>query len=75
MWLSHILGLDNPSGAWYLWWSGFGGRVGIPTGFAFAYWRHHVCHVNRCVRFGRFQVAGKPTCRRHHPDLGVSFAD
>lgn len=24
-WLAHILGLDNATGAWYLFWSGFGG--------------------------------------------------
>jgi hypothetical protein len=23
-WLAHIAGIDDPSGRWYLWWSGLG---------------------------------------------------
>ena len=27
-WLTHILGLDDGSGRWYLWWSGMGANIG-----------------------------------------------
>ncbi len=71
-WLLHILGLDNLSGRWYAFWSGFGsdlGEVAIVGGLV-SLVRHRTCHVHRCWRLGRHQVAGTPhvVCRRHHPD-------
>lgn len=70
-WLSHVLGLDDVSGAWYAFWSGFGadlGEVAILTGLYSVYHRHR-CHVHRCWRLARRHVEGTTlvTCQRHHP--------
>jgi hypothetical protein len=39
-------------------------------GGAYAIVRRHNCHVQRCLRIGRHQVAGTTyvVCRKHHPD-------
>ena len=39
-------------------------------GGAYAILRRHNCHVQRCWRIGRHQVAGTTylVCRKHHPD-------
>lgn len=74
-WLGHILGLDNGSGAWYLWWSGFGanfGELSIVVGL-YALLRKHNCATHRCWRLGRHQWVDSSTglshalCRKHHP--------
>lgn len=64
--LAHITGIDNPSGRWYLFWSGFGGRVTF-LGFAAAVWHRHNCHAPGCPRIGKHVVNGTPWCSRHHP--------
>lgn len=75
MWtlLGHLLGLDNLSGPWYGFWSGFGSDVGEVTIFAglIAVYRRHNCHIRGCPRIGHHQVEGTEwvVCRRHHPDL------
>lgn len=78
-WLQHVLGLDNPSGPWELFWSGFGSDLGEWTIAAtpFVLWRRHNCHVKRCWRIGRHRVEGTPfvVCRRHHPDDHVTAQD
>jgi hypothetical protein len=71
-WIIHILGVDDVSGRWYGFWSGFGsdlGEAGIVVALG-AQVRRHNCHVHRCWRIGRHPVAGTTyvVCRRHHPD-------
>lgn len=75
-WLAHVLGLDNASGGWYLWWSGAGADLSefaIIGGF-FALYKRHTCHVDSprfCWRPGVYPVAGTGfrACRRHHPTV------
>lgn len=78
-WLAHVLGLDNGSGRWYLWWSGMGANLGefAIVGALFANVRRHNCHVKGCPRIGRFPVAGTRwvVCHRHHPERAPSAAD
>ena len=65
--IGHILGLDNASGAWYLWWSGVGADLGILGAVVGAYRRVN-CEVHGCWRLGRHATAaGHRVCRRHHP--------
>lgn len=68
--LAHILGLDNASGGWYLWWSGFGADVGLLAA-SVTYARHANCHEHHCWRLGKYHVEGTPyrVCRQHHPDM------
>lgn len=67
--LSHILGLDNASGAWYLWWSGFFGDLTI-FAVPLILLRKHNCHQKWCLRLGRHPVAGTTftVCKKHHPE-------
>lgn len=72
MWLLHVLGIDDASGRWYAFWSGFGsdlGELAIVGGLATLV-RKHNCHVKRCPRLGRHPVEGTAfvVCRRHHPE-------
>lgn len=71
-WLSHILGMDNLSGQWYGFWSGFGSDVGelAIVGALYTQVRRHNCHVRKCWRVGRHKVYGTDfvVCRMHHPD-------
>lgn len=70
-WLSHWLGLDNASGALYLWWSGIVGdfsELAIVAGLVTII-RKHQCEVHRCLRIGKHRTdAGHSVCRKHHPD-------
>lgn len=68
--LQHILGLDNPTGPWYLSWSGWVGDLSLLGGFIIIYRRFN-CHVEGCHRVGTHHVEGTPyaTCRKHHPVL------
>lgn len=69
--IAHLLGLDDASGRWYLWWSGAGadlGELAIIGGLVSLY-RKHNCEVRRCWRLGRHATAaGHHVCRLHHPD-------
>lgn len=69
-WLAHAMGLDNASGAWYLFWSGIFGDIGI-FGAVFVYFHSRNCHVKGCLRVGRFSVDGTAwqVCRHHHPTI------
>ena len=60
--LWHVLGLDNASGRWYLWWSGFGSDLGELTIVAVIL-RHINCHAPGCWRPARHQLRG--FCRKH----------
>lgn len=78
-WLAHFLGLDNLSGPFYGFWSGFGSDLGELTliGAALSlYWRHN-CHVKGCIRLGRHAVNGTPyvVCKKHHPTGAPSHGD
>jgi hypothetical protein len=70
--LLHFMGLDDGTGPWYLFWSGFGANLGeLAIVFAaVAFYRRHTCHVHRCWRLGRHPVEGSAhvVCRRHHPE-------
>lgn len=67
--LLHVLGVDNVSGQWYGFWSGFAGDLSILAA-PLVLMRKHNCHVRGCPRLGRHPVAGTTyaVCRRHHPD-------
>ncbi len=67
MWIRHVLGLDDPSGSWYLWWSGVGADLGM-IGAGWGLWRKHNCEIHRCWRLARHDAAGHRVCRRHHPE-------
>ena len=71
-WILHVTGVDNVSGPWYGFWSGFGSDLGEieispPT---IAIYRRHNCHVKGCWRIGKYSVEGTGyvVCRHHHPD-------
>ena len=72
----HVFGVDNVSGKWYGFWSGFGGDVAIIGSFVAApvlLWRKHNCGVRWCWRIARHDYTDPETgithalCRRHHP--------
>jgi hypothetical protein len=68
----HLLGLDNASGPFYLFWSGIAGSFMVNVGtFALVWYIHHTCQERRCPRFARYPAAGGMfmVCRHHHPDL------
>lgn len=72
-WLSHLIGVDNPSGRWELFWSGFGSDIaefGL-LGALVAGLRSRNCHIHRCWRFGHHEVVVDgvtyKVCRKHHP--------
>lgn len=69
--VAHFFGLDNGSGANYLFWSGIGSdltEIAI-LGALVQWYRHHVCHVRRCWRPTWKLVPGTDhsVCRKHHP--------
>lgn len=72
-WLVHVIGLDNPTGYWYLWWSGVGANLPELAVFGLIYsmYRKHKCHAHRCWRLAHHSVDGTPyvTCRSHHPTV------
>jgi hypothetical protein len=67
--LAHWLGLDNLSGPWYGFWSGFGSDLGI-LATPLVLLRKHNCHHHGCWRIGRHRIEGTEhlVCRRHHPE-------
>lgn len=82
LWLQflHVLGLDDPSGEWYLFWSGFVGDVTLLAAILvtpYIQWKRHTCQVERCWRFGRHSFADpdehvvRMLCWKHHPRMGA----
>jgi len=69
MWIAHLLGIDNVSGYWYGFWSGFAGCLPM-FGAWYTLARKHNCHARGCMRVGRHAVEGTTyvVCRKHHPD-------
>jgi hypothetical protein len=69
--LTHILGLDDPAGKWYLAWSGFFSDKGAAWVGVIAFLRHRNCHQLWCWRVGKHPIDGTPftVCRRHHPEI------
>jgi hypothetical protein len=69
-WVAHHLGLDNGSGGWYLFWSGFGSDLGYLAGFG-ALFRVVNCHEPGCWRVGKHLHGGGVYrfCAKHHPDV------
>jgi len=68
--VGHLLGLDDPSGGWYLFYSGIGSflpSLAILGGFINLARRHN-CAVHGCWRVGRHKVDSHMVCRLHHPD-------
>lgn len=65
-WLFHVLGLDDASGGWYLWWSGAAGDLPELAALAIV-WRRFNCHKPGCWRVGLHHHDGRTyvTCRRH----------
>lgn len=65
----HLLGLDNATGRWYLFWSGSGADLAFIGAFV-SVTRRHTCDVLRCWRIGRFPIKDTAfvVCRKHHPD-------
>lgn len=78
--LLHVLGIDDASGPWYAFWSGFGSDLTLFTGLVavvWSFWRRHNCHVRGCLRLGRHPVEGTSyvVCRFHHPHGEPNHAD
>jgi hypothetical protein len=67
-WLLHVLGVDDVSGRWYGFWSGFGSDISelAIVGAVLGGYRKHNCHAKGCWRIGRHVVDGTPWCNRHH---------
>ena len=72
--IGHLLGLDNASGPWYLFWSGFGSDLSEVAGLGlvvYMFWRKHNCHEPGCWRIGAHSYRDPEGhehvhCRRHH---------
>lgn len=67
-WIAHVLGLDDPSGAPYLAWSGFIPNLSVLWAAAVLV-RKHNCHVKWCWRIGRHPAGPFVVCTAHHPDV------
>jgi hypothetical protein len=66
--LIHVLGIDDPSGRWYLFYSGVGPNLTI-LGALYGLYRRHNCEIHRCPRIARHSTAtGARLCRPHHPE-------
>lgn len=61
-WLAHVLGLDDTTGRWYLFYSGFGSFMG-KLAIIGVVWHHLNCHEPRCWRPARHMHGGY--CRKH----------
>ncbi len=69
------MGLDDASGAWYLFWSGVGADITelAIIGGLISIYRRHNCGVRWCWRIARHDFtdpSGTTThhlCRHHHP--------
>lgn len=82
LWLQvlHWIGLDDPSGPIYLFWSGFAGNIALLLAILAApwiQWKRNNCQVRHCWRFGRHpftdpdERVARHLCYLHHPDVAV----
>lgn len=62
--LAHVLGLDDPTGRWYLWWSGPGADLG-ELAIVAVIWHHLNCRQPGCWRVARHRT---PHCMRHREE-------
>jgi hypothetical protein len=80
LWLQviRITGVDNVSGKWYAWWSGFAGDITLLFAVLTApyiQWKRNNCQVRHCWRFGRHPFSDpdehvvRHLCWRHHPSV------
>lgn len=67
-WLGYLLGLDDATGPFYLFWSGVGANLSV-LGAVWVLLRKHQCHVHRCWRIARVPAGSYLVCHRHHPGL------
>lgn len=76
-WFMHLMGLDNGSGRWYLFWSGFGANFQeyAMLGAALVLYRKHTCHVQGCARLGRFHAGDWVVCKHHSPSGAPTAGD
>jgi hypothetical protein len=65
-----ILGLNNPSGYWYLSWSGWVGCL-IYLGIFATLYKKLNCHQTGCYRIGLHKVGNGTliVCKKHHPAI------
>lgn len=70
--ISHIIGTDNGSGFFYLFWSGFVGAIeGLSIfGGVYVLYKRHQCHDPSCKRIGLRPIgdSGIVLCHKHHPE-------
>lgn len=80
-WLAGFLGLDDPSGHGYLFWSGTGSDLAYMS-FLWAgliLYRRHNCRQKWCWRIGRYGLTDPETsvtrllCHKHHPDRPARY--
>lgn len=66
--IAHWLGLNDPGGHIYLFWSGAGSDLG-ELAIVGVVWHRLNCSVKGCWRIGLRQVPGTShvTCHKHHP--------
>ncbi len=69
-WLLVFIGVTDPSGMPYLFWSGIFGDITIFVAIGVWYWKH-TCHDPGCWRIARHaHEHGKyQFCRKHHPEI------
>jgi hypothetical protein len=72
--LAHICGIDNASGGWYLWWSGFGGYTFVALAIIWTSVRKRTCHYRGCWRPGLHEVPDSDyiVCAKHFPGVPPS---
>lgn len=70
--MARVLGLTDPGGSWYLFWSGVGGDfselaiIGALVGF----YQSRTCDIKGCHRLARYRVRDTEwtVCGRHAPN-------
>ena len=71
-WALHHFGIDNTSGEWYGFWSGFGSDLSefAIFGAIIASVRHKNCAVKGCWHLGHADPEhGHPICKKHQDKL------
>jgi len=76
--LLHFMGIDDTTGKWYGFWSGFASDLTIiaaAIAIPWSIYRRHNCNVKGCWRIGKHDFEEPDTkikrllCWRHHPDV------